>query len=247
MLAQAPSTAQTRCSRCRTTSTPGGQYRPGGAPGWPRPSGNRKPPSRPPTRPRRWPMPTARLHLWHRGTVAGQQRRAQSAQRSYAPQYARNPISVRVLGGVTHRQTVAAAGSRRLGRRYGGGYGGLGRGRSLGRPTSYGGSSNSSSRSYGGGRFSFPPSSVSVRVCTATRRRVYKPGRSVLIQGDHRGVVIRPTMPVMVELGTPAETNRAGWRHRAELTGSFEPPRPVAASAHRVNWIKLCLVRRRRA
>ena len=74
----------------------------------------------------------------------------QSAQRSYAPQYSRNSDFGSVLGGVIIGNVLRGGLGGGWGGGFGGGYGG---GRSPGRPTSYGGSSNSSSRSYGGGRF----------------------------------------------------------------------------------------------
>ncbi len=78
----------------------------------------------------------------------------QSAQRSYAPQYTRNSDFGSVLGGVIIGNVLRGGFGGGWGGGYGGGYGGSwGGGRSPGRPTSYGGSSNSSSRSYGGGRF----------------------------------------------------------------------------------------------
>lgn len=76
----------------------------------------------------------------------------QQAQRTYAPQYSRNSDLGSVLGGILIGNVLRGGFGGGWGGGYGGGYGGSwGGGRSPGRPTSYGGSSNSSSRSYGGG------------------------------------------------------------------------------------------------
>ena len=78
----------------------------------------------------------------------------QQAQRAYAPQYSRNSDLGSVLGGILIGNVLRGGFGGGWGGGYGGGYGGSwGGGRSPGRPTSYGGSSNSSSRSYGGGCF----------------------------------------------------------------------------------------------
>jgi uncharacterized membrane protein YgcG len=74
----------------------------------------------------------------------------QQAHRAYSPQYSRQSDLGSVLGGILIGNVLRGG----YGGGYGGGWGGSwGGGRSPGRPTSYGGSSNSSSRSYGGGRF----------------------------------------------------------------------------------------------
>ncbi len=72
-----------------------------------------------------------------------------SAQVSYAPHYSRSSDLGSVIGGIIIGNVLRGG----MGG-WGGGYGGgSGAGRSSGRPTSYGGSSQSSGRSYGGGRF----------------------------------------------------------------------------------------------
>ena len=75
------------------------------------------------------------------------------AQVSYAPQYGRQSDMGSVIGGIIIGN-ILRGGMGGMGGGWGGGYGGgYGGGRSPGRPTSYGGSSRSSGRSYGGGRF----------------------------------------------------------------------------------------------
>ena len=78
------------------------------------------------------------------------------AQVSYAPQYGAaesdmgSVIGGIIIGNILRGGLRSAAVGGGWGGGWGGGYGG---GRSAGRPTSYGGSSRSSGRSYGGGRF----------------------------------------------------------------------------------------------
>ncbi|OLP02115.1 hypothetical protein BVU76_12010 [Mycolicibacterium porcinum] len=78
-----------------------------------------------------------------------------AAQRSYTSQYGGGGSDMgAVLGGILIGNILRGGGG--FGGGFGGGYGGSwGGGRSMGRPTSYGGSSHSSGRSYsgGGGRF----------------------------------------------------------------------------------------------
>jgi hypothetical protein len=70
-----------------------------------------------------------------------------SAQVSYAPHYSRQSDIGSVIGGIIIGNVLRGG----LGGGWGGWGGGMGGGRSPGQPTSYGGSSNSSGRSYGGG------------------------------------------------------------------------------------------------
>jgi hypothetical protein len=80
-----------------------------------------------------------------------------AAQRSYSPQYGGGGSDMgAVLGGIIIGNVLRGGFGGGFGGGYGGGWGGSwGGGRSMGRPTSYGGASHSSSRSYsgGGGRF----------------------------------------------------------------------------------------------
>ena len=76
-----------------------------------------------------------------------------AAQRAYAPQYSSNSDLGSVIGGIIIGSVLRGGfGGTGMGGGYGSSWGG---GRSMGRPTSYGGSSRSSGRSYsgGGGRF----------------------------------------------------------------------------------------------
>ncbi len=76
------------------------------------------------------------------------------AQVSYAPQYSRQSDMGSVIGGIIIGNVLRGGFGGGMGGGWGGGWGGgYGGGRSAGRPTSYGGSSHSSGRSYGGGRF----------------------------------------------------------------------------------------------
>ncbi len=79
-----------------------------------------------------------------------------SAQRSYTSQYGGGGGSDMgaVIGGIIIGNILRGGFGGGYGGGYGGGWGGgFGGGRGMGRPTSYGGSSHSSGRSYSGGRF----------------------------------------------------------------------------------------------